>query len=50
MNGEDDMFPPDRIEEPAAWRGEDMAAAPGRWTMTLTEDDVVAIFPALGGG
>lgn len=35
--------PPPRIEEPAAWRGEDMAGAPDRWRWGLGDDEVAEL-------
>lgn len=33
-------LPPESIDEPAAWLGEDMARHPGRWLVHLSQDDI----------
>ncbi len=37
------MTRPDHIDLPAAWRGEDMAAAPERWTRPFTDAEIAEI-------
>lgn len=39
--------PPARIDHAAAWVGEDLAAAPGRWTRTLTGAEIAEVDAAV---